>query len=134
MLSSSHSTPPCIKKRHRQAKKKQHKKRAIRRRRLDWGCNCTAFVDINCRDHGFTHRGIHQCASSREWRLYLGDNKSPVFQDLPGRGLAIHQNEGVPPPDTVQPQPQESVASPQSLPEFPSLDDIPDSFWEDLFV
>ncbi|ACQ57342.1 TrAP [Malvastrum yellow mosaic Helshire virus] len=128
MRSSSPSQPPCIKKAHRQAKR-----RAIRRRRIDLECGCSIYFHIGCTGHGFTHRGTHHCTSCREWRVYLGDRKSPLFQDIQSSGPAIHQNKGVQYPDTIQPQPEESVGSPQSLPELPSLDDIDDSFWVNLF-
>nr|AOT83444.1 trans-activating protein [Wissadula yellow mosaic virus] len=128
MPSLSLSTPPCIKKAHRQAKR-----RAIRRRRIDLECGCSIYLHINCAEYGYTHRGTHHCASSGEWRLYLGNNKSPVFQDVQGRGPSIHNNKGLPCTNTVQPQLEESIASPQSIPELPNLDDIPDSFWADLF-
>nr|AGD98589.1 transactivating protein [Sida mottle virus]AGD98594.1 transactivating protein [Sida mottle virus] len=128
MLNSSSSTPPSIKPRHRAAKK-----RTTRRRRIDLACGCSIYVHISCSNNGFTHRGTHHCASSREWRLYLGDNKSPVFQDIPRRGPVVHDDQSVPRTNTVQPQPQESIGSPQGIPELPSLDDISDSFWNDLF-
>ncbi|AGI42762.1 TrAP [Abutilon golden mosaic Yucatan virus] len=128
MRFSSPSNPPSIKTAHRQAKK-----RAVRRRRIDLECGCSIYFHIGCTGHGFTHRGTHHCTSGREWRLYLGDRKSPLFQDVPSRGPDVHQDQGVQHTDTVQPQPEESVASPQSLPELPSLDDIDDSFWVDLF-
>ncbi|ALK03509.1 transactivator protein [Whitefly-associated begomovirus 6] len=128
MRSSSPSNPPSIKTAHRQAKKK-----AIRRRRIDLECGCSIYFHIGCTGHGFTHRGTHHCTSGREWRVYLGDRKSPLFQDVQSRGTSVHQQQGVPRSDTVQPQPEESVGSPQSLPELPSLDDIDDSFWVNLF-
>ncbi|QCB65756.1 trans-activating protein [Tomato chlorotic leaf curl virus] len=128
MLNSSSSTPPSIKTKHRIAKK-----RAIRRRRIDLNCGCTIYVNLNCHGYGFTHRGTHHCTSGREWRLYLGDNKSPVFQDVQSRRHPVHDDQSISPPDKVQSQPEESVASPQGIPEFPSLDDISDSFWEDIF-
>nr|CCH63309.1 TrAP [Tomato yellow distortion leaf virus] len=128
MRSSSPSHPPSIKKAHRQAKK-----RAIRRRRIDLECGCSIYFHIGCTGHGFTHRGTHHCTSGGEWRVYLGDRKSPVFQDVQSRRPAVYQDKGVSCPDTVQPQPEESVGSPQSLPELPSLDDIDDSFWVNLF-
>ncbi|AOT83404.1 trans-activating protein [Sida chlorotic vein virus] len=133
MLNSSSSTPPSIKQQHRIAKKRQAKTRAIRRRRIDIECGCSIYVHINCTGHGFTHRGEHHCTSGGEWRLYLGNNKSPVFQDIQGRRPPVHKDPSVSHPNTVQLQPAESVASPQGLFEFPSLDDIDDSFWEDLF-
>ncbi|AAY27081.1 transcription activator protein [Okra yellow mosaic Mexico virus] len=128
MRSSSPSHPPSIKTAHRQAKR-----RAIRRRRIDLECGCSIYLHIGCTGHGFTHRGTHHCTSEREWRLYLGDRKSPVFQDVPSRRSTIHEDQSIPRTNTVQPQPEESVASPQGLPELPSLDDIDDSFWVDLF-
>ncbi|AFY22647.1 transcriptional activator protein [Corchorus mottle virus] len=128
MLNSSSSTPPSIKQRHRIAKR-----RAPRRRRIDLDCGCSLYVHINCSNYGFTHRGTHHCASGREWRLYLGDNKSPVFQDIQSRGHPVHEDKSVPRPDKIQPQPQESIGSPQGIPELPSLDDFSDSFWNDLF-
>nr|ALK03468.1 transactivator protein [Tomato mosaic Havana virus] len=128
MRSSSPSHPPSIKIAHRQAKKK-----TIRRRRIDLECGCSIYFHIDCAGHGFTHRGYHHCTSGREWRVYLGDRKSPLFQDKQSRGTTIHQEQGVPHTNQVQPQPEESVASPQSLPELPSVDDIDDSFWVNLF-
>ncbi|ALL25615.1 AC2 [Passionfruit leaf distortion virus] len=128
MRSSSPSNPPSIKIAHRQAKR-----RAIRRRRIDLQCGCSIYFHIGCTGHGFTHRGVHHCTSGREWRVYLGDRKSPIFQDNSSRGPAIYDDQGISRANTVQPQPEESVASPQSLPELPSLDSIPDSFWVDLF-
>nr|AIN35774.1 TRAP [Bean golden mosaic virus]AIN35779.1 TRAP [Bean golden mosaic virus]AIN35784.1 TRAP [Bean golden mosaic virus]AIN35789.1 TRAP [Bean golden mosaic virus]AIN35799.1 TRAP [Bean golden mosaic virus] len=128
MRNSSSSTPPSIKVQHRAAKK-----RAIRRRRVDLECGCTIYVHINCSGHGFTHRGTHHCTSSGEWRVYLGDIKSPLFQDVQRRGSTIHNNQSIPPPNTVQPQPQEQTGSTQGFPEFPSLDDISSSFWDDIF-
>ncbi|ADV15511.1 transcriptional regulator [Sida mosaic Bolivia virus 1] len=128
MRNSSSSTPPSIKPQHRAAKR-----RATRRRRIDLNCGCSIYVHINCSNHGFTHRGNHHCASSREWRLYLGGNKSPVFQDNQRRGHNLHQHEDLPHPNPVQPQPEESIGSPQGISQFPSLDDIDDSFWEELF-
>nr|AGD98564.1 transactivating protein [Sida common mosaic virus] len=129
MLSSSPSQPLSIKVQHRAAKK-----RATRRRRIDLNCGCSIYVHINCHSHGFTHRGVHYCSSSREWRVYLGDNKSPIFQDLPCRRHPVHRDQSVSHPDTVQPQPQESVGSPQGIPELPSLDDISEGFWDDIFT
>nr|QQL13385.1 transactivating protein [Malvaviscus yellow mosaic virus] len=128
MLSSSSLTPPSIKPQHRAAKR-----RGTRRRRIDLNCGCTVYVHINCSNHGFTHRGTHHCASGREWRIYLGDIKSPLFQDIQGRGSTVHNEQSVPHPNTVQPQPEESIGSPQMLPKLPSLDDIDSSFWADLF-
>ncbi|AAD09667.1 transactivator protein [Tomato mottle Taino virus] len=128
MRCSSPSQPPSIKIAHRQGKK-----RAIRRRRVDLQCGCSIYFHLNCAGHGFTHRGTHHCTSGGEWRVYLGNTKSPLFQDVQSRGLAVHQNQGIPRTNTIQPQPEESVASPQSLPELPSLDDIDDSFWINIF-
>ncbi|AGD98619.1 transactivating protein [Sida yellow mosaic Alagoas virus] len=128
MLSSSPSQPLSIKIQHRASKK-----RATRRRRIDCTCGCSIYVHINCSNHGFTHRGIHHCASGREWRLYMGDNKSPLFQDNKGRGSSLHQHQDLPHQHQIQPQPEESIGSPQSIPQFPGLDDISDSFWDDIF-
>ncbi|UDP19914.1 transcriptional activation protein [Tomato mottle leaf distortion virus] len=128
MLNSSSSNPPSIKPRHRAAKR-----RALRRRRIDLNCGCSVYIHINCVNNGFTHRGVHHCASSGEWRVYLGGTKSPLFQDNQGGRPTLHHDQSLPHPDTVQPQPQESVGSPLSLPELPNLDEFSDSFWDDLF-
>ncbi|AGH29736.1 transactivating protein [Tomato chlorotic mottle virus] len=128
MHNSSSSTPPSIKVQHRAAKK-----RAIRRRRIDLQCGCSIFVHIDCAGHGFTHRGTHHCTSGREWRVYLGNIKSPLFQDVQRRGHTIHEDQSLPRPNTVQPQPEESTGSPQGLSQLPNLDDIPESFWDDIF-
>ncbi|ALV85584.1 trans-activating protein [Pavonia mosaic virus] len=128
MRRSSSSTPPSIKPQHRAAKR-----RITRRRRIDLNCGCSIYIHINCADHGFTHRGTHHCASGREWRVYLGGRQSPLFQDVQSRGPVIHKHQGISHPDPVQPQPEESIGSPQMLPELPSLDNIDSSFWDDLF-
>ncbi|QBB20370.1 transactivator protein [Cowpea bright yellow mosaic virus] len=128
MRNSSSSALPSIKVQHRAAKK-----RAIRRRRIDIECGCSIYVHINCAGHGFTHRGTHHCTSGREWRLYLGDIKSPLFQDKQSRGSSIHEDQNIPHPDQVQPQPEEQTGSSQGILQFPSLDDIDSSFWDDLF-
>ncbi|AAL05273.1 transactivation protein Trap [Macroptilium mosaic Puerto Rico virus] len=123
----NHSTPPSIKPRHR------HAKRQTRRRRLDLECGCSIYIHISCANHGFTHRGTHHCSSSNEWRFYLGDYKSPLFQNNQRGEANVHEQHGVRHSNPSQPQPEESVGSPQSLLQFPSLDDIDDSFWADLF-
>ncbi|ALK27175.1 transactivator protein [Melochia mosaic virus] len=128
MRHSSSSTPPSIKPQHRAAKR-----RATRRRRIDLECGCSFFLHLNCANNGFTHRGTHHCASSGEWRVYLGAAKSPVFQDNQRGRPPEHQHQGLPRPSPVQPQPEESVGSPQGVLQLPSLDDIPDSFWDDIF-
>ncbi|ABC74552.1 transactivation protein [Rhynchosia golden mosaic virus] len=121
------SSPLSIKAQHRYAK------RQTRRKRIDLQCGCSIYVHINCANHGFTHRGTHHCASSNEWRFYLGGSKSPIFQDNQSGGPITHAQQGLPHSNQSQPQPTESVGSPQSLLQFPSLDDIDDSFWADLF-
>ncbi|ABS71097.1 transactivation protein [Rhynchosia golden mosaic Yucatan virus] len=128
MLNSSPLKPPSIKAQHRIAKK-----RAVRRRRIDLNCECSIFLHINCADNGFTHRGEHHCGSGREFRFYLGGSKSPLFQDTPRREPVIHENQDIPHRSPVQPQPTESVGSPQSLLQFPSLDDFDESFWAEIF-
>nr|ABA26611.1 TrAP [Cabbage leaf curl Jamaica virus]ABA26618.1 TrAP [Cabbage leaf curl Jamaica virus] len=128
MQNSSPLKPPSIKAQHKIAKR-----RAVRRRRIDLNCGCTIFLHINCADNGFTHRGEHHCSSGREFRFYLGGSKSPLFQDTTRRGPVVHQNQDLPHRSPVQPQPTESIGSPQSLLQFPSLDDFDESFWADIF-
>ncbi|AAF04154.1 C2 protein [Tomato leaf curl Laos virus] len=123
--SRSHCTQVPIKVKHRIAKK-----RPIRRRRVDLPCGCSYFISINCHNHGFTHRGTHHCNSSREWRVYLDGPKSPLFQDnqahretiLPG---TRHNNS----PNTVQPQPEESVGDTPMFSNLPNLDSFTSSDW-----
>nr|ATA62995.1 transcriptional activator protein [Datura leaf curl virus] len=118
--SKSHYTQVPIKVQHRAAKR-----RAIRRKRVDLNCGCSYYVHINCHNHGFTHRGTHHCSSSAEWRLYLGGNKSPLFQDHPARQQIIRNDDGHNNhPDTIQPQPEESVGTTPMLDGFPGLDDL----------
>nr|AYN61554.1 AC2 [Tomato leaf curl Karnataka virus]QCE30469.1 transactivator protein [Hollyhock leaf curl virus] len=117
--SKAHSTPVPIKVQHRIAK------RGIRRRRVDLPCGCSYIITFTCHDHGFRHRGTHHCSSSEGWRLYLGGSKSPLFQDHGPQQPAVpdetgHNNR----PDTVQPQPEESVGTTQMFPGFPNLDDL----------
>nr|AFO38441.1 C2 [Jatropha mosaic Nigeria virus] len=126
--SVSHSTPVPIKVKHRLAKTKR-----IRRRRIDLECGCSYYLHLNCANNGFTHRGVHHCSSSREWRVYLGDKQSPIFHDHGAERAAIqHQPRHHHPPDPVQPQPPEGTGSSQVLSELPSLDDFTDSVWDFL--
>ncbi|ADQ13208.1 AC2 protein [Papaya leaf crumple virus-Panipat 8 [India:Panipat:Papaya:2008]] len=103
--SQSHCTQVPIKVQHRLAKR-----RAFRRKRVDLECGCSYYVHINCHNHGFTHRGIHHCRSCNEWRVYLGNPKSPLFQDnrtpqqaVPNEGRHHLRS------DTIQSQPQEET-------------------------
>ncbi|CAA80887.1 AL2 [Indian cassava mosaic virus] len=118
--SKDHYTQVPIKVQHRAAKRKR-----IRRKRVDLNCGCSYYVHINCHNHGFTHRGTHHCSSGDEWRLYLGGTKSPLFQDHSTRQQTVrnepgHNNR----PDTVQPQPEESVGTTSMLDGFQGLDDL----------
>ncbi|AGI16835.1 AC2 [Sri Lankan cassava mosaic virus-India[Attur:2009]] len=118
--SASRSTQVPIKVQHRAAKRK-----AIRRRRVDLNCGCSYYVHINCHNHGFTHRGTHHCSSGNEWRIYLGGSKSPLFQNHPARQPAVQQAVGHNNhPDTLQPQPEESVGTTSMLDGFQGLDDL----------
>nr|QGV12718.1 transcriptional activator protein [Tobacco curly shoot virus-Myanmar] len=123
--SKAHSTQVPIKVKHRIAK------RGIRRRRVDLDCGCSYFIALRCHGYGFTHRGTHHCSSSREWRVYLGDSKSPLFQDIRAPQPAIseeprHHHR----PNTVQSQPEESSGSAQVFSNLPNLDDFTASDWE----
>nr|AGZ95250.1 C2 [Papaya leaf curl Guandong virus] len=118
--SQGHSTQVPIKVQHRIAKKK-----TIRRRRVDLNCGCTYYLSINCHNDGFTHRGIHHCSSSREWRVYLDGTKSPIFQDnRPQEQARQHEPRHHPITHQVQPQPEESIGD---APVFSGLPDL-DSF------
>ncbi|ABO40825.1 transcriptional activator protein [Tomato leaf curl New Delhi virus 5] len=111
----------------------QKKKKNIRRRRVDLQCGCSYYISINCHDHGFTHRGVHHCGSSREWRVYLGRSKSPVFQNIETRQQTMpHESRHHPPPNTVQPQPAESSGASQVFSNFPNLDGLTPSDWDFL--
>nr|WNT94928.1 transcription activator protein [Tomato leaf curl Karnataka virus] len=125
--SKAHSTQVPIKVKHRLAKK------GNRRRRVDLPCGCSYFIALACHDHGFTHRGTHHCRSSREWRVYLGDSQSLIFQDNRASQPAIrdeprHHHR----PSTVQSQPEESVGDTQMFPSLPNLDDLTASDWSFL--
>nr|AIL92571.2 transcriptional activator protein [Clerodendron yellow mosaic virus] len=108
----------------------------VPKRGSNWGallhlnCGCSYYVSLNCHNHGFTHRGVHHCSSSNEWRVYLGGSKSPLFQDLKPPGPTIlpeprHNNN----PDPVQPQPGESTGTSQMLANLPDLDEFNSSDW-----
>uniref|UniRef100_A0AA51M6A3 Transcriptional activator protein n=1 Tax=Squash leaf curl China virus - [Pumpkin: Bhopal] TaxID=3072199 RepID=A0AA51M6A3_9GEMI len=108
----------------------QKKKKNIRSRRIDLPCRCSYYISINCHDHGFTHRGIHHCGSSREWRVYLGRSKSPVFQNNKTRCQTVsskprHNQSAY----TVQPQPEESTGASQVCSNIPDLDGLTPSDW-----
>nr|ADB45299.1 transcriptional activator protein [Tomato leaf curl Palampur virus]AXZ95733.1 transcriptional activator protein [Tomato leaf curl Palampur virus]UZH24451.1 TrAP [Tomato leaf curl Palampur virus] len=106
------------------------KKKNIRRRRVDLQCGCSYYISINCHDHGFTHRGIHHCGSSREWRVYLGRSKSPVFQNFETRRETLpHEPRHYNGPNTVQPQPEESTGASQVFSNIPDLDGLTPSDW-----
>ncbi|AYE20638.2 translational activator protein [Melon yellow mosaic virus] len=111
----------------------QKRKRNVRRRRVDLPCGCSYYMSINCHDHGFTHRGVHHCGSNREWRVYLGSSKSPIFQNIEARQQTIpnttrhHQS-----PNPVQLQPEESVGTSQVCSNFPNLDGLTPSDWDFL--
>ncbi|AAB87608.1 transcription activation protein [Cowpea golden mosaic virus] len=121
--SPSRSTQIPIKVRHRIAKKKQ-----IRRRRVDLTCGCSYYLAIECANHGFTHRGVHHCSSSAEWRLYLDSPKCNIFQgDEPprmGNGITVPRNSNSTP---VQPQPQESLGDSQMLDDIDYLNSLTES-------
>nr|CRI68604.1 Transcriptional activator protein [Pepper huasteco yellow vein virus]CRI68620.1 Transcriptional activator protein [Pepper huasteco yellow vein virus]CRI68624.1 Transcriptional activator protein [Pepper huasteco yellow vein virus] len=120
------SSPPEVKLRHRFAK------RQIRRRRVDLACGCSIYININCSNYGFTHRGTHHCSSSNEWRFYMGASKSPIFQNNACGDANVHKQQGVSHSGQSKPQHAESAGSPQSLLQLPSLDDVDDDFWADL--
>nr|QWM97880.1 Transactivator protein [Bidens pilosa leaf crumple virus]QWM97900.1 Transactivator protein [Bidens pilosa leaf crumple virus] len=120
--SKAHSTPVPIKVQHRIAKK------TTRRRRVDLPCGCSYFIAIGCHNHGFTHRGSYHCSSSREWRIYLDGQKSPIFQDNPTPRETIST---VPRCDNItspiQLQPEESVGDTQMFSSLQNLDSFTSS-------
>nr|AGI95935.1 AC2 [Watermelon chlorotic stunt virus]AIF75205.1 AC2 [Watermelon chlorotic stunt virus] len=122
------SSQPSIKIRHRLAKKK-----TIRRRRIDLKCGCSYYLHISCQNHGFSHRGIHYCGSSMEWRVYLEDKQPPIFHDnrSPPTPLSFSPRHNTH-ANTIQPQPSEGVGDSQSFPELPNLDDFTASDWSFL--
>nr|AAW22866.1 transcriptional activator protein [Cotton leaf curl Multan virus] len=131
MRSSSHLKDPCtqvpIKVQHREAKKRN------RRRRVDLECGCSYYLSLNCHNHGFTHRGTHHCSSGREWRIYLGDSKSPLFQNYQPRQPSIHDEHGhTHDQDPVQLQHSESSGTAQVFSNLPNLDDLTPSDWSFL--
>nr|QSX72081.1 AC2 protein [Squash leaf curl China virus]QSX72097.1 AC2 protein [Squash leaf curl China virus] len=125
--SKNHSIPVA------KASQPQTKKKNIRRRRIDLPCGCSYYMSINCHDHGFTHRGVHHCGSSREWRVYLGDSKSPIFQNIKTRHQTLFKgtrhNKGA---GNVQPQPEESTGASQMCDNFPDLDGLTTADWDFL--
>ncbi|AEA76859.1 TrAP [Chilli leaf curl Vellanad virus [India/Vellanad/2008]] len=125
--SKAHSTQVPIKVLHRQYKKTN------RRKRVDLECGCSYYLGIDCRNHGFTHRGTHHCSSGNEWRLYLAGPKSPIFHDPQPRQPAIqldHRPHII--TGAVQPQPSESVGDTQMFSNLPNLDDLTASDWSFL--
>nr|ABI21818.1 transcriptional activator protein [Mungbean yellow mosaic virus] len=126
--SKNHFSPPSIKAQHKVAKK-----RAIRRSRIDLSCGCSYYIHINCRNYGFSHRGQHHCSSTQEWRLYLGDAKSPLFQDhaAPSNESRVPELRD-PNTDNVQPRVEESTADAQMLPGSEDLPLFDGDFWDDI--
>ncbi|GAB4857105.1 hypothetical protein Ancab_015017 [Ancistrocladus abbreviatus] len=111
--SSPSTTHPSIKPR-----PKGYKIKGIRRRRYDFECGCTTFIHLGCKNNG-----NHPPITSAQGRLYLGDLKSPIFHRIatlpktPLQSVRHHHH-----PVQIQPQPQESTGSPQSLPDMGDLD------------
>ncbi|AEA76847.1 TrAP [Chilli leaf curl Salem virus-India [India/Salem/2008]] len=125
--SQAHYTQVPIKVLHRQSK------RSIRRKRVDLECGCSYYLHINCRNHGFTHRGTHHCSSGNEWRQYLAGPKSPLFQHPQPRQPTIQlDNRPHNYQSPVQPQPSESVGDTQMFSNLPNLDDLTASDWSFL--
>ncbi|AOA49809.1 transcription activator protein [Begomovirus agerainvolutionis] len=117
--STAHSTPVPIKVQHRNAKK------ATRRRRVDLPCGCSYFIALGCHNHGFSHRGNYHCSSSREWRIYLDGQKSPIFQDnQPRRETISDETRHNHNTSTIQPQPEESVGNTPVFSDLPRLDSL----------
>nr|ACN94458.1 AC2 [Cotton leaf curl Multan virus] len=126
-LSKDHCTQLPIKVQHREAKRRN------RRRRVDLECGCSYYLSINRHNHGFTHRGTHHCSSSREWRIYLGGSKSPLFQDNQPLQPSIHDEYGhTHDPNPVQLQHSESSGTAQVFSNLPNLDDLTPSDWSFL--
>nr|CAM84531.1 AC2 protein [Pepper yellow vein Mali virus]CAM84537.1 AC2 protein [Pepper yellow vein Mali virus] len=118
--STGHSTQVPIKVIHRRAKTK-----AIRRKRIDLDCGCSYYLHIDCINHGFTHRGITHCNSMREWRLYLDNQKSPLFQNNQAPRETIQQTMGHNPhTNPIQPQFEESIGDTPVLSGLPDLDSL----------
>ncbi|CAZ40065.1 AC2 protein [Clerodendrum golden mosaic Jiangsu virus] len=112
--SRSHYTP--IKVIHKQAK------RPIRRKRIDLACGCSIYKSVDCEHHGFTHRGVHHCSSSDEWRTYMGYRQSPLFQDpKPPQETVQHEPRHHTNSSPIQPQPKEGVGDSQV---FSQLEDL----------
>ncbi|KAJ1405813.1 Geminivirus AL2 coat protein, MSV type [Sesbania bispinosa] len=110
--------PPNIKIQHQRAKQR----RAPQRRRVDWTCECSTLIQINC-SHGFMHRGVTKCVSFPQWRLYLAPPKSFVHQDDRSRRDIPRVDEGGV-NNQVQPQRSESIEFSQVLDLFEGLDNI----------
>nr|UFP63025.1 AC2 [East African cassava mosaic Malawi virus] len=126
--STSHCSQVPIKVSHRTVKN-----RAVRRRRVDFVCGCSFYLHIDCTNHGFSHRGTHHCASSKKWRFYLGNKKSPFFPNPQTRGEAREHEPGHhPTPDTVQPQHEEGIGDSQVFSQLQGLDDLTASDWSFL--
>ncbi|ALQ10819.1 AC2 [West African Asystasia virus 1] len=114
------STPVPIKVSHRLAKKRRQRRQAINLK-----CGCSFLISRNCSNYGFTHRGVHHCASSKEWHIHLGDQESTTHESNTIRPSPLqHVTQHHTPADTVQPQPQEDPGNSQMLHELPGLDDF----------
>ncbi|AFM44664.1 AC2 [Premna leaf curl virus] len=121
--SRNHCTQVPIKVQH-----KISKQRPPRRRRIDLPCGCSYYLGLNCASHGFSHRGVHHCSSSKEWRVYLDAQKSPLFQDNQPHTQHIHDKQRHHnSPGPVQPQPEESVGDTPVFSDLPDLDSFTSS-------
>nr|UFP63037.1 AC2 [East African cassava mosaic Malawi virus] len=127
--STSHCSQVPIKVQHRTVKN-----RAVRRRRVDLVCGCSFYLHIDCSNHGFTHRGTHHCASSNEWRVYLGNKQFPVCVHNHQAPTATmeHDPGHHHTPDTVQSQHQEGTGDSQGFLQLQGLDDLTASDWSFL--
>ncbi|API65469.1 TrAP [Vernonia crinkle virus] len=116
--SPNHSSPPNIKAQHR-----EKKRRSIRRKKIDLPCGCAYLIHLNCRNHGFTHRGTHYCNSGNEWRVYLEPPQPSVLHHTGTPQTTVHNEQRRDTPaNQIQPQPAESSRSSQVFYQLEDLD------------
>ncbi|UGC41927.1 transcriptional activator protein [Fraxinus symptomless virus] len=142
MQNSSSPTPPSIGAKHHRCKRK--KRLVIKPRRLELPCGCIIHQTIECRNHGFQHRGATHMAATTSRRIHLG-TEQPVLDSSPT--LWTDDESTVPPHvqrgTEVQLQPQNEIGNKESVVDYPHLDDIKtdvdddkrgdvveDDFWE----
>ncbi|AJZ68899.1 C2 protein [Maldovirus mali] len=101
-------------------------KAAKRRRRVNCACGCIIYINPDCQEYGFSHRGVDYTISSELRRLYLESEEPNICEHRPHSARIYVRGPTGPLHNQVQPQPQESLAPSQVLDNLSDLDELDD--------